>query len=131
MNKVINYTRINEYIYEYLSDVMEQEEIIKSDFMDEDKYEEFLFKSGNDWENGYDFVDWLMSEKNILCDTLMCIYTLTDMYKKVNSWYIDNYGDECLIDWKKLTPEFLLRHYVYYFVHNDEETIKNNLIQLI
>lgn len=131
MTHVINYARINEYIYEYLSYVIEQEEIIKNDLTNEDKYEEFIFKAGNDWEHGYDFIEWLQSEKNIYYENLMTLQMLTEMYKTVNNWYSDNYGDDCLIDWKKITPSFVLRHYIYYFINSSLNEVKENLIKLL
>ncbi len=118
---------INKYLMDYLVYVVEQEDMIDFNFAYDDNdnescdkfTDEFCFKAVNDWDN-YSFVSYLREInvyeklKHKLNNDFM-FYII----KLVNTFYEDNYGIESIMDYKKLSFDFILHHYAYYFVHND------------
>lgn len=116
---------INKYIQFYFN----KEEITKDMFDDEECFNEIKFNLGNNWERGYDIVNYLNYRKGKKIDDIMTIYDLTTMIQFVNDYYENNYGSESIMDNKKLTPEFVLRNYVYIYVENyDFECVKEFLV---
>lgn len=116
---------INKYIQFYLN----KEEITKDMFDDEECFDEIKFNLGNNWEKGYDIINYLKYNKGKKVDDIMTIYDLTTMIQFVNDYYENNYGSESIMDNKKLTPEFVLRNYVYVYVEiYDFDSVKEYLI---
>ncbi len=50
---------------------------------------------------------------------------LIEVIKYINQYYESNFGKESEMDWKKLSPEYLMDHYSYVFIHSNSEYFKN------
>jgi hypothetical protein len=125
---------INKYFMDYLVYVVEQEDMIDFNFAytdddDEscDKFrDEFCFKAVNDYDKGYSFISYLREIgvynklKHKLSNTEFMFYLI----KIINTFYEDNYGIECIMDYKKLSFDFIVNHYAYYFVHYDMDNTR-------
>lgn len=127
---MISYKQFERFIYEYLSYVFEHQEYCKNDLMDEDKFEEFIMESTNNWENGYDLVDWIVSEKKLMCDNIFDDSLLSYMYNKTKTWYIEEDIIEYVKHFNK-KPNNVVRHYLYYFVNSSPEEIKEKLMEMV
>ncbi len=116
---------INKYIQFYLN----KENITKCMLDDADELEKIKFNLGNNWKDGYDIINYLKYNKGRKINDIMTIYDLTTMIQFVNDYYENNYGSESIMDNKKITPEFVLRNYVYVYVDiYDFDSVKEYLI---
>ena len=119
---------INKYLLNYLVYVAEKEDMENFNFTytdddDEscDKFrDEFCFTAVNNYDKGYSFISYLREInvyekiKHKLSNDFM-FYII----KMINRFYEIEYGIECIMDYKKLSFDYILHHYAYYFVHND------------
>lgn len=130
-NNTIDYTIINNYIYKYMLYIIKENKMSKADLSNEDKYNNLLYIAADDWMYGYDFIDWLSYSENVVCEQIMSIYMLTDIYRKVNTWYSLKYDNNYLIDWTILTPSLVLRHYLTYFINYPQNEFKSRIVELL
>ena len=100
---------LDTFVKRYLTIVFDEENGSQKEDLDEYLSEDFKFKSVNDWENSYDIVDYLEMPIYKLLDfeSTCCAITI------IQEYYEENYGSECLMDTKNLTPEKVLRNYAY------------------
>ena len=126
---------LNKYLMDYLVYVAEKEEYVFNEFdfaYDDDDDEsndtfrdEYCFKAVNDYDKGYSFISYLREIgvyekiKHKLSNEFM-FYII----KKINRFYEMEYGDECIMDYKKLSFDYILHHYAYYFVHSDMDNTR-------
>lgn len=120
---------INGIINGYIKFYLIKENITKDMLDDEECFDEIKFNLGNNWEKGYDIINYLKYNKGKKVDDIMTIYDLTNMIQFVNDYYETNYGADSIMDNKKLTPEYILRNYIYVYVENyDFECVKEFLV---
>jgi hypothetical protein len=124
---------INKYLLDYLVYVVEQEDMIDFNFaytdddddMCDEFTDEFCFKAVNNYDKGYSFISYLREInvyeklKHKLSNDFM-FYII----KMINRFYENEYGIECIMDYKKLSFDFILHHYAYYFVHSDMDNTR-------
>ena len=124
---------INKYLLDYLVYVVEQEDMIDFNFaytdddddMGDEFTDEFCFKAVNNYDKGYSFISYLREInvyeklKHKLSNDFM-FYII----KMINRFYENEYGIECIMDYKKLSFDFILHHYAYYFVHYDMDNTR-------
>jgi hypothetical protein len=126
---------INKYLVIYLIYVAKKEEYIFNEFDfaydddDETSREEFTdvfcFKAVNNYEKGYSFVSYLREigaydklKHKLNSDFMFYII------KMINTFYETEYGIESIMDYKKISFEFILHHYAYYFVYSDMDNTR-------
>jgi len=115
------YDLIADYFrFVYKWDENDKKETSPSEYLDED----FKFSAGNNWESGFDFVEWLLAEsldmKNHYkvqpkVDCLNKLLTFKEtcaISSRIIKYYEDNYDDATAFT-KEITCESLLRHLVY------------------
>jgi hypothetical protein len=105
------------FVWKYNNNTMETENF--EDYVMED----FRFSAGNNWVDGFDFVDWFFGEdvmythygatskgKNL--DNVMNFAQTCRAINRIKNFYEEGFGDaETLL--KDMTPENILRHLVY------------------
>ena len=93
-------------------------------------YETFLFEASNNWKEGkYDFVKFII-ENNKIDQVIDIIQKNTfELIKYINTYYDDNFGPDCVMNWKELDNEFIIRNFCYVYSHINIEQIKSNFSQ--
>jgi len=126
------YDYINEYIqfvYEWDEDTNSEEggkwcdkKLTKEN---EEKFEEdFKFSAGNNWETGFDFVEWLLANSDDMKNfykvepKVGCLHKLLTFQEtcriinRIITYYEDNYDDASVFT-NDISCESVLRHLVY------------------
>ena len=132
---------LNKIVTEYLRFVFSMDEddncvrwCDKTTAPDFDEYleETFKFSATNNWESGFDIVDWYESRGDYALDghykcgrqgsinDLLDFQTTCDVINFIQEYFLDNYGDECLMDTLNLTPEKVIRNYAYVFCYEKD-----------
>ena len=127
---------LNATIAKYLKFVFHQNLINNAVELNQSAIDEFLedkFKhiAVNDWKNGYNFVDWLKTEDNGEIDYILDINLLCEVISIIQSYFGDNYGNECLMDYSDLTPKKVLLNYAYVYLYGMDLDELKTLIGLI
>jgi|SaaInlStandDraft_7_1057024.scaffolds.fasta_scaffold09252_5 hypothetical protein len=101
--------------------------INKNDDNDDDWWNDtFLFESTNNYIEGeYDIMNCDIDVKYINYYVKENVF---DIINYINTFYEDNYGTDCILDWKKLDDEYLIRHFVYVYGHENISSIKKMLV---
>lgn len=113
-----------DYLNEYFQFVWEHDENEKretdlNDYLEED----FKFSAGNNWESGFDFVDWLLGQGDMgehykATAKMPCLHALLtfretcSITSRIIKYYEDNYDDATSFT-KEITCESVLRHLAY------------------
>ena len=95
-------------------------------------HETFLFEASNNWKEGeHDFVKFLNENNKINQINDLVNSNSFELIKYINTYYHDNYGPECVMDWKELNSDFIIRNFCYVYSHNNIEQIQHNIIDKI
>lgn len=110
-----NYKKLQNFINEYLKFVFKS--ISEGNLDEEYLDEEFKFISSNNWINGFDFINWLLTDKITSIDKFLNLKETCEIISYITSYYEENYGGEVSHFTNNISPENILRHYVYVKVH--------------
>ncbi len=84
----------------------------------DDFVSEFRNRISNDFESGHSFIAYC-AQHGILISSLTDMDRLCALIVTINEYYRDNFGAESVMDWTKYNVEFIIHHYVYYYVHSE------------
>lgn len=86
--------------------------------------ENFGFVATNDYDDGYDINEWFDNtfENEEMKNVFNCPDNIFDAIRYINDWYENRYGPESIMDWEKLSEDYLLRNYAYVYC---EEVLEN------
>lgn len=89
-------------------------------------YDTFLFESTNNYKEGnYDIIK---SDVDIKYINYCVKENIFDIIKYINTFYEDNYGTSCILDWRKLDDKYLIRNFLYVYGHENISSIKEILV---
>tara|TARA_B100000242_G_C42684546_1_gene320654 strand:- start:73 stop:459 length:387 start_codon:yes stop_codon:yes gene_type:complete len=119
---------IEKLCYDYLKTVYLDINI--GDNLDnEDLKETFLFEATNNFKEGeYDIYSNNLDGFKLPIDIDKLIKdNVFDMIKYINTYFEDNYGEECILKWKEYDEKYLLRNFCYVYSHSKIDDIIKDL----
>jgi hypothetical protein len=127
-------TACNMYLNYIFKDIVKSSDKPINDLLGLDDWwhETFLFEASNNWKEGeHDFVKFLNQNNKINQINDLVNSNSFELIKYINTYYNDNYGPECIMDWRELNSEFIIRNFCYVYSHNNIEQIQSNIIDKI
>jgi hypothetical protein len=84
-----------------------------SEELEEYLEEDFKFMAVNDYDSGYDIINFCDCNINNMID----FNTSCKIIKKIQTFYEENYGKDSIMDYNDISPEKVIRNYAYVLLY--------------
>ena len=124
-------TACNIYLHYIFKDIVSSSDKSLNDLskLDDWWHETFLFEASNNWKEGeHDIVKYLHDTNTLNQINETVKSNSFELIKYINTYYDDNYGPECIMDWRELNNEFIIRNFCYVYSHNNIDKIQNSIM---
>jgi hypothetical protein len=91
--------------------------------------DDFLQRAVNEWDGAFNFARFVKTQGLTFDDIITDAGAMCELVLVVNRHYLDQYGDDHLLEFKKLSPAFVLNHYAYCYAYFELGTDK--LLELL
>ena len=97
-----------------------------SEELEEYLEEDFKFMAVNDYDSGYDIINFCDNNINNMID----FNTSCKIIKKIQTFYEENYGKDSLMDYNDISPGKVIRNYAYVLLYEmSMEELKDLLFE--